>query len=24
VTENEFDRIVDPTKMVKAYVATAK
>ncbi len=23
VTENEFDRIVDPTKMVKAYVATA-
>src|SRR3979409_2170103 len=24
VTEQEFDRIVDPTKMVKAYVATAK
>jgi fumarate hydratase class II len=23
VAENEFDRIVDPTKMVKAYVATA-
>ncbi len=24
VTENEFDLIVDPTKMVKAYVATVK
>jgi fumarate hydratase class II len=23
VTEDEFDRVVDPTKMVKAYVATA-
>ena len=24
VTEQEFDRIVDPTKMVTPYVATAK
>jgi fumarate hydratase class II len=24
VTESEFDRIVDPAKMVKPYVATAK
>jgi fumarate hydratase class II len=23
VTETEFDRVVDPTKMVKPYVATA-
>ncbi len=24
VTEDEFDRVVDPTKMVKPYVASAK
>jgi fumarate hydratase class II len=24
VTEAEFDRVVDPAKMVKPYVATAK
>jgi fumarate hydratase class II len=24
VNEEEFDRVVDPTKMVKPYVATAK
>jgi len=24
VTEDEFDRVVDPTKMIKSYVATAQ
>ena len=24
VTEGDFDRVVDPTKMIKSYVATAK
>jgi fumarate hydratase, class II len=24
VTEDEFDRVVDPAKMVKPYVATSK